>query len=166
MADDMAAGGSMAKIGRELREGGGYSRPTSPLQSRVAYAAAPYDTTVTMTFAALDDGRVVLGFAARQFALPWLSGEGDGSLTNQFLWPGFSAGWPSNGPAEIGGSWRHVETFVVLGLVLLISAYPLWFAVLLAVCDLLVRRLPDFLTLPAYPVAAALDRQISERSDA
>ena len=39
-------------------------------------------------------------FYARQFALPWLSGEGDGALTNQFLWRGFTAGWPSNGPAR------------------------------------------------------------------
>jgi leader peptidase (prepilin peptidase)/N-methyltransferase len=31
-----------------------------------------------------------------------------------------------------------------------------WFAVLLALCDLLALRLPDALTLPAYPVAALL----------
>ncbi len=46
-------------------------------------------------------------FYARNFALPWLSGEGDGALTNQFLWSGFTAGWPSNGPAAIGGALRN-----------------------------------------------------------
>ncbi|WP_374602261.1 cytochrome c oxidase subunit 3 [Arenimonas sp.] len=50
-------------------------------------------------------------FYTRQFALPWLSGVGDGSLTNQFLWQGFSAGWPSNGPAEIGGSFQTISAW-------------------------------------------------------
>jgi len=52
-------------------------------------------------------------FYARTFALPWLSGEGDGALTNQFLWSGYTAGWPTNGPAEIGG---HFETIPAWGL--------------------------------------------------
>ena len=43
---------------------------------------------------------------APQFALPWLNGEGHGVVTNELLWPGFSAGWPSNGPADIGGSYQ------------------------------------------------------------
>jgi cytochrome c oxidase subunit 3 len=30
----------------------------------------------------------------RTFALPWLSGEGDGASTNAILWSGFSAEWP------------------------------------------------------------------------
>ena len=55
-------------------------------------------------------------FYARQFALPWLSGEGDGALTNEYLWKGFSAGWPSNGPAEVGGKF---ETIPAWGLPLL-----------------------------------------------
>ena len=55
-------------------------------------------------------------FYARTFALPWLSGEGDGVLTNQFLYPGYSAGWPANGPAAIGGSF---ETIPAWGLPLL-----------------------------------------------
>ena len=45
-------------------------------------------------------------FYARQYAVPWLNGEGDGAMTNSILWPGFSAGWPSNGPAAIGGTFR------------------------------------------------------------
>jgi cytochrome c oxidase subunit 3 len=52
-------------------------------------------------------------FYARNFALPWLSGEGDGALTNEFLWSGFTAGWPSNGPGAIGG---HFETIPAWGL--------------------------------------------------
>jgi cytochrome c oxidase subunit 3 len=50
-------------------------------------------------------------FYARQFALPWLNGEGHGVVTNELLWPGFSAGWPSNGPADIGGSYQTVPAW-------------------------------------------------------
>jgi len=55
-------------------------------------------------------------FYARIYALPWLSGEGDGLLTNQFLWNGYTAGWPANGPAAIGG---HFETIPAWGVPLL-----------------------------------------------
>ena len=55
-------------------------------------------------------------FYTRQFALPWLSGAGDGVMTNALLWPGYSAGWPSNGPATIGG---HFQTVGAWGLPLL-----------------------------------------------
>ena len=55
-------------------------------------------------------------FYARQFAMPWLNGLGDRVATNAILWPGFSAGWPSNGPATIGG---HFETVPAWGLPLL-----------------------------------------------
>jgi cytochrome c oxidase subunit 3 len=50
-------------------------------------------------------------FYARQFALPWLSGEGDGALTNQYLWNAFSAGWPTNGPAAIGGDFQTIPAW-------------------------------------------------------
>ena len=50
-------------------------------------------------------------FYARNFALPWLSGEGDGALTNNYLWHGFSAGWPTNGPAEIGGEFETIPAW-------------------------------------------------------
>ena len=39
-------------------------------------------------------------FYARNFALPWLSGQGDGALTNQFLWSGYTAGWPARRPSR------------------------------------------------------------------
>ncbi|HEY0661312.1 MAG TPA: cytochrome c oxidase subunit 3 [Lysobacter sp.] len=44
-------------------------------------------------------------FYARQYALPWLSGEGDGVMTNALLWPGYAAGWPTSGPGAVGGSF-------------------------------------------------------------
>ncbi len=50
-------------------------------------------------------------FYARQFALPWLNGEGHGAVTHGLLWPGFAGGWPSNGPADIGGSYQTVPAW-------------------------------------------------------
>jgi len=55
-------------------------------------------------------------FYARQYALPWLSGEGDGVMTNALLWDGYTAGWPTNGPAGVGG---HFQTVPAWGLPLL-----------------------------------------------
>jgi cytochrome c oxidase subunit 3 len=55
-------------------------------------------------------------FYARQFALPWLGGEGDGVMTNSLLWDGFSGGWPSNGP---GASAAQFQTIPAWGLPLL-----------------------------------------------
>jgi cytochrome c oxidase subunit 3 len=43
--------------------------------------------------------------------MPWLNGEGDGVSTNALLWPGFSAGWPSNGPAAIGGHFQAMQAW-------------------------------------------------------
>jgi cytochrome c oxidase subunit 3 len=50
-------------------------------------------------------------FYARQYALPWLSGEGDGVMTNALLWPGYAAGWPTNGPAAIGGGYQTIPAW-------------------------------------------------------
>ena len=50
-------------------------------------------------------------FLVRLFILPHLSGEGDGALTNQFEWPAFAAGWPSNGPAGIGGDFQTIPAW-------------------------------------------------------
>jgi cytochrome c oxidase subunit III len=50
-------------------------------------------------------------FYARTFVLPWLSGEGDGALTNNYLWHGFTAGWPTNGPADIGGEFETIPAW-------------------------------------------------------
>lgn len=35
-------------------------------------------------------------YYARVLSVPWLSGEGSGLVTNQFLWPDFEASWPLN----------------------------------------------------------------------
>ncbi len=50
-------------------------------------------------------------FYARQFALPWLSGEGDGVMTNALLWPEFAGGWPYNGPAAVGGTFQTIPAW-------------------------------------------------------
>ena len=50
-------------------------------------------------------------YYTRQFAVPWLSGEGDGALTNMYLWDGFLAGWPTNGPANIGGAFEIIPAW-------------------------------------------------------
>ena len=55
-------------------------------------------------------------FYARQFALPWLGGAGDGVMTNYLLWDGYSAAWPTAGPGEVGG---HFQTIPAWGLPLL-----------------------------------------------
>jgi cytochrome c oxidase subunit 3 len=55
-------------------------------------------------------------FYARNFALPWLNGEGDGQATHSLLWSAFSGGWPSNGPGAVGG---HYQTIPAWGLPLL-----------------------------------------------
>lgn len=42
-------------------------------------------------------------FYARQFAIPWLGGEGALGESKEFLWTTFESIWPTNGPAHIGG---------------------------------------------------------------
>ncbi len=50
-------------------------------------------------------------FYARMFAVPWLGGEGTGAMTNELLWPGFEAHWPTHGPAELGGDFQTIPAF-------------------------------------------------------
>ena len=50
-------------------------------------------------------------FYARQFALPWLGGAGDGMATNNVLWSSFSTAWPSNGPAAVGGAFQTIPAW-------------------------------------------------------
>ncbi len=45
-------------------------------------------------------------YYARMLAVPWLGG-GDVE-TNQLLWKGWEATWPTNGPGEIGGEFETV----------------------------------------------------------
>ncbi|RRN59223.1 cytochrome c oxidase subunit 3 [Pseudoxanthomonas sp. SGNA-20] len=67
-------------------------------------------------------------FYTRQFALPWLGGEGDGVLTNELLWQGFSAAWPSAGPGGVGGQFQTIPAWglpLVNTLILLTSGATL-----------------------------------------
>jgi cytochrome c oxidase subunit 3 len=50
-------------------------------------------------------------FYARQYAMPWLNGVGDGVMTNSLLWTGFAAGWPSNGPGAVGGAFQTIPAW-------------------------------------------------------
>ena len=53
-------------------------------------------------------------FYARQLSVPWLGGEGAKAVTS-LLWPNFEAGWPSNGPGDLGprddGSYEIIPAF-------------------------------------------------------
>ncbi len=37
-------------------------------------------------------------FYARMYAVPWLGGADNNVMTNELLWQGFDAAWPTNGP--------------------------------------------------------------------
>jgi len=52
-------------------------------------------------------------FYARTFAVAWLGGEGDGALTNFFLWKGYAPAWPTNGPAAVGGTFEAMPAWGV-----------------------------------------------------
>ncbi len=70
-------------------------------------------------------------FYARIFAVPWLGGEGTGAMTNELLWPGFEAAWPTHGPAELGGDFQTIPGFglpLINTLILLTSGVTLTIA--------------------------------------
>jgi cytochrome c oxidase subunit III len=70
-------------------------------------------------------------FYARQFALPWLGGEGDGAMTNATLWSNFTAAWPSSGPANVGGQFQTIPAWglpLLNTLILLTSGVTVTFA--------------------------------------
>ena len=50
-------------------------------------------------------------FYARTLSVPWLGGMGDGEATNAFLWQGFDAAWPTNGPDAIGGAYGLIPAW-------------------------------------------------------
>ena len=51
-------------------------------------------------------------FYARRLAVPWVGGEGTKLVNKLYLWKDFNPGWPTNGPAHIGG---HADgTFEVI----------------------------------------------------
>ena len=50
-------------------------------------------------------------FYARNMSIPWLSGESNNFFTNLLLWDGYEGGWPSNGPAGVGGDYEVMSPF-------------------------------------------------------
>jgi cytochrome c oxidase subunit 3 len=50
-------------------------------------------------------------FYVRMYAVPWLGGESNNAATNEFLWPGFEALWPTNGPADVGGAFTSMHAW-------------------------------------------------------
>ena len=50
-------------------------------------------------------------FYTRTLGLPWLGGAGDGAMTNELLWQGYSAAWPTNGPGAIGGPFQTIPAW-------------------------------------------------------
>src|SRR5690606_17047544 len=59
-------------------------------------------------------------FYARQLSVPRISGEGVKVFNPLLLWPEFDAGWPTNGPAAVGGlADGTFQTIPAFGL-------PLW----------------------------------------
>ena len=52
-------------------------------------------------------------FYARMLSVPWLGGEGKGVATNNLLWNGYDAAWPTNGPGMIGGHFETIPAWSV-----------------------------------------------------
>ena len=54
-------------------------------------------------------------FYARELAVPWIGGEGVKIFNKTFLWPDYTPGWPSNGPARLGprenGTFETIPAF-------------------------------------------------------
>ena len=70
-------------------------------------------------------------FYVRMFSVPWLGGEGTGGFTNELLWQGYDAVWPTAGPGELGGPFRTIPAFgvpFVNTLILLTSGFTVTMA--------------------------------------
>jgi cytochrome c oxidase subunit 3 len=63
-------------------------------------------------------------FYARMWAIPWLGGESNNVMTNELLWPGFEAVWPTNGPGDVGGDYQYMSPWGIpaLNTLLLLSS--------------------------------------------
>ncbi len=68
-------------------------------------------------------------FYARIYSVPWLGGTDPG--TNELLWQGFNAVWPTNGPANMGGEYTLLDPWHIPALntlLLLTSGVTITFA--------------------------------------
>jgi len=63
-------------------------------------------------------------FYARMYAVPWLGGGGNNVMTNELLWHGFDAAWPTNGPGNVGGAYdmMHAWGIPALNTLILLSS--------------------------------------------
>ena len=52
-------------------------------------------------------------FYARMFSVPWLGGAGEEGYTNEMLWKGYQAVWPTAGPKQLGGYFQTIPAFGV-----------------------------------------------------
>jgi cytochrome c oxidase subunit 3 len=61
-------------------------------------------------------------YYARVFSVPWLGGGDPG--TNEVLWSGFEAAWPTNGPGDMGGKFNLLDPWTIpaLNTLLLLSS--------------------------------------------
>jgi cytochrome c oxidase subunit 3 len=61
-------------------------------------------------------------FYARAYSIPWIAGGDPG--TNEMLWSGFEAAWPTNGPAKMGGEFSVLDPWKIpaLNTLLLLSS--------------------------------------------
>lgn len=50
-------------------------------------------------------------FYTRALVIPWLGGAGAGAITNEILWQGYTAAWPTAGPDNIGGDFKTIPAF-------------------------------------------------------
>jgi cytochrome c oxidase subunit III len=50
-------------------------------------------------------------FYARMYAVPWLGGSDNNVMTNELLWQGFDATWPTNGPGNVGGAFEMMHAW-------------------------------------------------------
>jgi cytochrome c oxidase subunit 3 len=59
---------------------------------------------------------------ARVLSVPWLGGADP--MTNELLWPGWEAAWPTNGPGEMGGPFTILDPWKIpaLNTLLLLSS--------------------------------------------
>jgi cytochrome c oxidase subunit 3 len=56
-------------------------------------------------------------YYTRLYAVPWLGGEGALGASQEFIWKGFEAIWPTNGPGTIGGKeGGHFEAMSAWGI--------------------------------------------------